>query len=96
MKTFGLLSNYILLLSTRSSYCRGGSGGEAAVALFPPGRRYVEFVSPREQDCLGAGVVGLKMLLGGIYEVAVGWSLAIVALLIAGSTGPRVEGSRDC
>jgi tellurite resistance protein TerC len=31
------------------------------------------------------GFVGLKMLLSGIYELPVGWSLAIVALLIAGS-----------
>jgi tellurite resistance protein TerC len=29
--------------------------------------------------------VGSKMLLSGIYELSVGWSLAIVALLIAGS-----------
>ena len=40
---------------------------------------------------LGAGLalvlcfVGLKMLLSGIYELPVGWSLAIVALLIGGS-----------
>lgn len=31
------------------------------------------------------GFVGLKMLLSGMYELPVGWSLAIVALLIAGS-----------
>jgi len=31
------------------------------------------------------GFVGLKMLLSGIYELPVGWSLAIVALLIAAS-----------
>jgi tellurite resistance protein TerC len=31
------------------------------------------------------GFVGLKMLLSGIYELPVGWSFAIVALLIAGS-----------
>jgi tellurite resistance protein TerC len=40
---------------------------------------------------LGAGLalvlsfVGLKMILSGIYELPVAWSLAIVALLIAGS-----------
>jgi len=31
------------------------------------------------------GFVGLKMLLSGIYKLPVGWSLAIVALLIGGS-----------